>query len=156
MTNWSDFETQLASTFRQVSDRVFLIIASEGDPARYVQFAGQANQLDAEAPSTDVVTDADESVLSGSGWTAPSAAQPNWSSSVPRPALAAEYRELAARCVAALRDAYGIASPDALGYRAWREAEQMPAGETWSAEQIERLDRGADAVELPALGLPSN
>lgn len=156
MSEWDEFGERLASTFRQVSDRVFLIIASESDPARYVQFAGQSDRLDAEGPATDVVADADESVLGAAGWTAPSTAQPNWSSSLALPALTSEYAELAARCVVALRDAYGIESPDDLGYRAWREAEQMPEGVTWSAEQIDRLDRGVDSLELPALGLASS
>jgi hypothetical protein len=156
MSEWDEFGDRLASTFRQVTGRVFLIIASEADPARYVQFAGQDDRLDAEAPATDVVADADESALKESGWTAPNAAQPNWSSSLQLPALASEYKALAARCVVALRDAYGITSPDDLGYRAWREAERMPEGVTWSAEQIERMDRGVDSLDLPGLGLASS
>jgi hypothetical protein len=32
----------------------------------------------------------------------------------------------------------------------------MPAGATWSAEQIDRLDRGVDSLELPALELASD
>ena len=155
MSEWDEFGQRLASTFRQVSDRVFLIIASESDPARYVQFAGQSDRLDAEAPATDVVADADESALRGAGWSAPNSAQPNWSSSLVLPALKAEYEELAARCVVALRDAYGIDGPDELAYRAWREGEQIPTGETWTAEQIDRLDRGAESLELDALGIAS-
>lgn len=156
MSDWDDFGTRLASTFRHVSDRVFLIVASEADPARYVQFAGHDGRLDAEAPATDVVADADESVLSAAGWTAPTVAQPNWSSSLGLPALTSEYAQLAERCVVALRDAYGIDSPDDLGYRAWREAERMPEGETWSAERVERMDRGVESLELLGLGLASS
>ncbi|MFJ4223984.1 TY-Chap domain-containing protein [Microbacterium sp. NPDC089695] len=156
MATWEDFGDGLTAALRQVADRVFLIIASEGDPTRYVQFAGQPGRLDAEAPSIDVVSGARESVLVDTGWTPPGPAQPNWSSSLPRPALTDEYRALAQRCVAALRDAYGIESPDELAYRAWRDAELIPAGETWSEESIARLDRGEDALDLPMLGLPAN
>jgi hypothetical protein len=97
MSEWNAFGDRLASTFRRVTDRVFLIIASDTGPRRYVQFARRARHLDAEAPATDVVADADESVLSAAGWTAPGTAQPNWSSSLVLPALTAEYKELSER-----------------------------------------------------------
>lgn len=156
MAGWEEFEGALARTFREVTDRVFVIIAAEADPTRYVQFAGRPSQLDAEAPGADVVADADESALVSSGWSAPEREQPNWAVSLPLPALSDEYAALAARCVAALRDAYAISSPDELAYRAWRDGERMPAGETWTPEQIARLDTGADAVELPLLGISSD
>ncbi|WP_144876509.1 TY-Chap domain-containing protein [Microbacterium sp. 1.5R] len=156
MSTWEEFGDSLTATFRHVADRVFLIIASESDPARYVQFAGRPGRLDAEAPSIDVAKGADESVLAGAGWTPPGPAQPNWTSSLPLPALTDEYGALADRCVRALRDAYGIAGPDDLAYRAWRESEQMPEGETWSEECIAALDRGEDPLDLPTLGLAAN
>ncbi|KZM35196.1 DUF6301 family protein [Oerskovia enterophila] len=155
-SDWTELGERLAATFRSVSDRVFLIVASRSTPVRYVQLAGGPGRIDAEAPATDVVADADESVLSAAGWTAPGIAQPNWTASTALPALTAEYRALALRCVNALRDAYGIGSPDDLGYRAWREPEQMPAGRTWSAERLQRMDRGVRALELPTLGLDAN
>lgn len=151
--NWNDFRDRLVDTFRKTSERLILIIASDVDPKKYVQFAREADRLDAEAPAADVAADAKESVLSDAGWRRPGIAQPNWASSLALPALTTEYGAFAERCVAALRDAYGVASPDELSYRAWREAERMPEGETWSAERVERMDRGAPVVELPALGL---
>lgn len=154
--DWNDFRDRLAATLRRVSDRTNLIITSHLYPTRYVQFSGQADRLDAEAPGTDVVGGADESVLRLAAWQAPGATQPNWSSSLPLPALTSEYRELAERCVAALRNSYGIAFPDEMGYRAWREAEQIPLGQTWSAERVARMDLGAYSLEFPGLGLESN
>ncbi|KUM35227.1 hypothetical protein [Arthrobacter sp. EpRS71] len=154
--DWNDFRGRLAATLRSVSDRVILIIASDLHPNRYVQFAGQSDRLHAEAPGQDVVVNAVESVLSDGGWQAPGVAQPNWSSSLPLPALTSEYRELADRCVAALRNSYGVKSPDDLSYRAWREAEQIPEGQTWSAEQVAHMDPGSRSLELPGLGLDSN
>lgn len=156
MTDWTGFEHGLASALRSVTERVFLIIASGADPRRYVQFAGGQQRLDAEAPGTEVVAIANETTLSAAGWTAASFDVPNWTSSLELPALTAEFQLLAGRCVTALRDAYGIPSPDYLWYRAWREPEQMPAGVTWSPERIARLDRGESALKLPRLGLATN
>lgn len=154
--DWNDFRDRLVATLRGLSDRVILIIASNVYPNRYVQFAGQGDRLDAEAPGQDVVVNAVESVLKDAGWQAPGIAQPNWSSVLPLPALTSEYRELAERCVAALRNSYGVKSPDELSYRAWREAEQIPVGQTWSAERVARMDPGSDSLDLPGLGLDSN
>lgn len=151
MSGWTDLTSELTSAFRDVTDRVFLIIASEADPARYVQFAGRVDRLDAEAPSVDVVANADVAVLESAGWAAPTAAQPNWSSSVRIPALTTEYEALAVRCVAALRDAYGIASPADLGYRAWREAEILPPDVEWSEERIAQSDQGESSLRIAAL-----
>lgn len=153
---WNGFRDRLADTFRKTSDRFILIIASDADSRRYVQFAGEGDRLYAEAPGKDVAFNADESVLSDTGWQPPGVAQPNWSSVLPLPALTSEYRELAERCVAALRNSYGVKSPDDLSYRAWREAEQIPVGQTWSAERVARMDPGSSSVDLPGLMLDSN
>lgn len=156
MADWADFEGRLRATLRSVTDRVFLIVASEADPTRYVQFAAEGDRLYAEAPGVDVVRDADEAALREAGWREPVDAGPNWTSELALPALTAEYAELAARCVVALRAAYRLTSPDELGYRAWRDPEPLPVGETWFDEDLERLDRGADPLDLPTLGLPAN
>lgn len=156
MADWSAFQSGLAQALAQVTDRVYLIIASEADPTRYVQFAGDPAALYAEAPDTDVVRDADVSVLADAGWTAPVPAQPNWTSPLARPALTAEYAALAERNVIALRDAYGVSSPDDLAYRAWREPELIPPGETWSPDQIADLDPGADSIDFSILGISSD
>ncbi|MGO4434152.1 hypothetical protein AB4Y88_12915, partial [Paenarthrobacter sp. RAF9] len=150
---WDDFRDRLASTFRSTWDRDILIVASDVEPKRYVQFAREPDRLYAEAPGLDVVTDADESVLKVNGWKAPVIEQPNWTSELAVPALTSEYKALADRCVAALRQSYRIDSPKDLCYRAWREAEQMPAGETWSAEKVQRMDPGAGSLAVPGLGL---
>ncbi|WP_347782594.1 TY-Chap domain-containing protein [Paenarthrobacter nicotinovorans] len=154
--DWNDFRDRLAVTLRGLTDRAILIITSSMYPNRYVQFARQGDRLDAEAPGKDVVANAVESVLKDAGWQAPGVAEPNWSSGLPLPALTPEFRELAERCVAALRNSYGVKSPDDLSYRAWREAELMPAGQTWSAERVAGMDPGSASLELPGLGLDSN
>ncbi|ANZ39812.1 hypothetical protein BBK82_30985 [Lentzea guizhouensis] len=134
--DWDGFTERLADAVRDVTGGVFLIVPAKADPKRYVQFAAAPDRLDAEAPGKDVVPDADEFQLRRFDWVAPDVAQPNWTSSLRRPALTAELVRLARRCSAALPEAYGITSPDELTYRAWRE----PAG----AE--------VTAVEFPALG----
>ncbi|MEU4807214.1 hypothetical protein [Actinosynnema sp. NPDC023587] len=135
--DWELFNDRLADTLRDVIDHVFLIVHATTDPMRYVQFAGAPDRLYAEAPGRDVVEDADEFQLRRFDWIAPNVAQPNWTSSLRRPALTKELVLLAKCCTAALHEAYGIMSPDELCYRAWRE----PAGVR------------ATPVEFPALGL---
>ncbi|PWD51137.1 hypothetical protein C8046_11265 [Serinibacter arcticus] len=137
---WQDFEVRLASALTDVTDRAILIISSRKEPARYVQFAGGPDRLDAEAPGVDVVADAAEDVLLAAGWARPDRWQPNWSSPLEHPAPEAARVDLARRCVAALRDAYRVTNPGELGYTAWRE----PAGG----------DPGEAALEVSALGLP--
>jgi len=156
MSDWDDFEEHLATTLRSVTERVLLVIASGTDPSRYVQLAGSPDRVDVEAPGTDVAADADESALDAAGWAAPSPARPTWRASLPFPALTAEQHGVARQCVRALRYAYGVASPDDLGYRAWREPETAPTGETWSAERVERMDAGEPALKLPTLGLDAD
>lgn len=151
--DWNDFEERLARTLRSVTERVRVIIASGSEPRRYVQLAGEPDRIDAEAPGGDVVTDADVSVLDAAGWAAPGVAQPNWTVSLRAPALTAEQHGVARQCVRALRYAYGVERPADLGYSAWREPETIPPGETWSAEQVERMDPGERALRLPTLGL---
>lgn len=150
---WDAFGERLAFALRDVTDRVRLIVVVGDDPRRYVQLAGVADRLDAEAPSDDVVAGASLDALAAAGWTAPTAGQPSWTATLARPALTVELAALAERCVVALRDGLGIATPDVLRYRAWRETEGMPPGVTWSQERIDELDPGDPALEIAALGL---
>ncbi|TWD81675.1 hypothetical protein FB561_2795 [Kribbella amoyensis] len=152
--SWEELAAAFAATFRDVSDRAFLIVMASSDPRRYVQFAGAPDLLYAEAPGVDVVADADERVLRAAGWIPPGPGQPNWTSPLDWLADESEFVALAERCVAALRHAYGIRGPSALVYTAWRDPESIPVGETWSAERLETRDRGANPLHLPGLGLP--
>lgn len=151
-SEWGAFTLRLITALRGVTERVFLIVSVDGDPLRYVQFAGDPDKLYAEAPGVDVVADADESVLRAAGWKAPRVTQPNWISELPLPAYAIDFRELAERCVAALRDAYGVTSPDALAYRAWRDPEDLPPIEERTPERLAARDRGATSLEFTGLG----
>ncbi|PRB18478.1 hypothetical protein CQ042_04115 [Microbacterium sp. MYb62] len=151
-SEWGAFTLRLITALRGVTDRVFLIVSVEDDPLRYVQFAGGPDALSVEAPGIDVVVDADESVLRAAGWEPPGVAQRNWTTELSLPAYAIEYRELAERCVAALRDAYGLKSPDVLAHRAWRDPEQLPPGEERSPERLASLDRGEASLVFSGLG----
>lgn len=154
---WDEFRDRLAQTLRTLTPRCYLIVSASGEPG-YVQFAAGGDALQAEAAGPRFVTGpaahaADDPALTGAGWTAPTAAQPNWSYELPIPALTSEYAALAGRCVVALRDVYGLAGPGVLSYRAWREPETQPAGVTWSPERFGELDPGEDPLPLPGLGL---
>lgn len=143
VSEWVAFGGRLTEALREVSDRVFLIVFRETDPRVFVQFAGGEHELHAEAAG---VAEAEVSGMAAAGWVAPSGIDPpNWSFSLPLPALTVEYAALAERCVVALRDAHGLSGPDGLVYKAWRDAE-WPSGER---------DLGENPLMLSWLGLPS-
>jgi hypothetical protein len=148
VSEWVAFGGRLTEALREVSDRVFLIVFWQADPRVFVQFAGGEHELHAEAAG---VSSADLSGMAAAGWVAPSGIDPpNWSSSLPLPALTVEYSALASRCVVTLRDAHGLPGPDGLVYKAWRDAE-WPTGGDPSAER----DLGENPLVLSWLGIPS-
>lgn len=152
---WSAFSGRLVAAFRVVSDRVFLIVSSRADRRLYVQFAGGGDVLRAEATGAEVVPGIGTARLVSAGWGKPGLGQPNWSSELSLPALTAEYEALAERYVVALRDVFSVAEPGQLQYKAWREAESFPQGVTFYPQQVEELDKGANPLEVPQLGLPT-
>ncbi|MEU4805743.1 hypothetical protein [Actinosynnema sp. NPDC023587] len=156
MSDWAEFGGRLAGTLRDVGDRVFLVVFWQANRRMYVQFAGGAHELLAQASGPEVVPSADFSGMTEAGWAAPSVGidPPNWSFSLPLPASSDEYSALAERCVVALRDAYGLPGPDGLVYKAWRDGELPPAGESWSAERTAARDRGENPLVLSGLGIP--
>lgn len=156
--DWSEFSRHLRVTLPRITDRCFLVIADPIDNG-YVQFAGSDDLLDAEAAGPEFVTgDAahgvDDERMRALGWATPSRSQPNWSCTIPLPALSTEFGVLAERCTAALRDVHHVDGPDVLSYRAWREREVQPPGVTWPAERFDQLDPGENPLLLPSLGLP--
>lgn len=64
-------------------------------------------------------------------------------------------------CVIALRDVYGVATPDSLTYKAWRDPEPpralWPDDDTDDTDEFdfsaEPLDPGQNPLPLPGLGL---
>ncbi|MBM7774013.1 hypothetical protein JOD54_004217 [Actinokineospora baliensis] len=145
MSDWERFGAGLTEALREVSDRVFLVVFSRADPKVFVQFAGGEHELHAEAAG---VSATDRNRMAEAGWVPPAGIDPpNWSCSLPLPALTVEYSALAARCVVALRDVHGIAGPEELVYKAWRDAE-------WSSASAER-DLGENPLTLSWLGIPS-
>jgi len=154
---WDDFRNSLGRTLPGITDRCYLII-SAADGGGYVQFAGAADTLSAEAAGPDFVTGpaahaADERTMVAAGWTAPTRSTPNWSTALDLPALTSEFAALAERCVTALRGAHGVTDPGTLTYQAWREREVQPAGVTWAPERFAALDPGENPLLLPTLGL---
>lgn len=155
---WSEFRDHLQATLRELTDRTFLIVSTPSAGGGYVQFAGGADDLSAEASGPEftegVATHAaDDTTMLAAGWRAPRGPQPNWSCELALPALTGEYTGVAERCVIALRDVFHLPDPQLLTYRAWREPERQPPGVTWQPERFDDLDPGADPLALPSLGL---
>lgn len=148
---WDAFERELVSAFRSLGERTFLIVRSRADRLAYVQFAGSGSAIDAEASASVVSGEAVTQVLVAAGWGESYLGSPNWAFRLAMPALTADYSALASRCVVALRDVFSVPSPDGLVYQAWREADMQPAGVTWTAEQVDQLDRGDLDLVFPSL-----
>jgi hypothetical protein len=141
---WEALAQGLADVLPDLPDGGLLVVseARDGGGARYAQFAQGAAELVGyvvvnsflDAPAR--ASEEGERVIAGIGWRAPEPrlGHDNWWTSVPWPATAARYAELGRMVVTALRDGYGVADPDALGYQAWNE------------------QTGED-LELPRLGL---
>jgi type III secretion system-like peptide-binding chaperone len=116
VSEWGSFLGGLTETLRDLADGDFLVVFRQADPHVFVQFAGGEHELHAEA--------AGHSGLAAAGWVPPPGNDPpNWSFSLPLPALTVEYAALAERCVVALRDVHGLPGPDGLVYKAWGDGE---------------------------------
>lgn len=152
--DWAGFVDRLVDAFRVLSERVSVIVSWQENPRLYVQFAAGADVLYAEATGPAFVSGFDPTPLVTSAWVRPDLSRPNWSFALPLPALAAEYARLAERYVVTLRDVFGVESPDALQYRAWRDPERFPEGVTLSPSQLSALDAGEVPLAIPELGLP--
>ncbi|MCS7482937.1 hypothetical protein ACFFQW_30590 [Umezawaea endophytica] len=147
VSDWEAFGGGLVEALREVSDRVFLVVFSRADPQVFVQLAGGEHELHAEAAGAP---SANPSRMAKAGWAPPTGTDPpNWTCSLPLPALTVEYAAMAARCVVALRDVHGLSGPDGLVYKAWRDAE-WPSG----AASPNR-DLGENPLVLSWPGIPS-
>ena len=147
---WDEFEQRLISALRELGNETFLVICSRGDKKRYVQFVATHTELRAEtSENADISADA-YALVPAAGWLPSEPGMVNWCNELPLPALTADYAALAHRCVVSLRHAFGIASPDLLRYRAWRDAEYEPphALHVWFS-----LDPGENPMPFPGLGL---
>ncbi|CCH32422.1 hypothetical protein ABZ816_24195 [Actinosynnema sp. NPDC047251] len=155
MSEWAEFGRDLTEALRDVADRVFLIVFLPANPKVYVQFAGGQHEVEAQAAGPEVVPWADVSGMTEAGWVPPSGFDPpNWTFTLPVPALTAEYAALAQRCVVALRDVYQVSDPRGLVYKAWREGEWPAAAESWSDERIATRDVGENPLEMRWLKIP--
>ncbi|PXX66595.1 hypothetical protein DFR70_103344 [Nocardia tenerifensis] len=149
MNGWDEFAAGLAEELAGLSAGAVVIIA-ESTPAtevaRYAQFRQFDDMLTAELCGDrwlEEAVQADEAgnrLIADAGWRPPEFDHVgNWWHEWPWPMSSAEYGQVAAMVVTGLRDAYGIAEPAALAYRAWNE------------------NTGNSPIELPMLGLsPAN
>jgi hypothetical protein len=126
---WDAFAGSLAAALAGLPAGALVVVAERdaGASARYAQFSQAAAELVAEVvdsgrlPAERQASEGGEAAIAAAGWRAPEpgAGRDNWWRRLPWPATAGDYRELAGAVVAALRDGYGVAGPEALGYRAW-------------------------------------
>jgi hypothetical protein len=149
VATWPDLAQRFATTLEHLRDEEHLIVSADDGTPGYVQFRREANQLFAEAASDHFVPGANTDALCDF-WEFPMDMQENWGRVFLLPLSAEELAELGEACAAALRDAYGIGSPDVLVYTAWRHPDPTPPGGV--PDGVE-LDPGDPALQLPALGL---
>jgi hypothetical protein len=120
--DWTAFTEGLTRTLAALPVEGVLIVTHD---AGLVQFLHGGAAIRAEtggSPSAD-----GRQVLLSDGWEPPpEGVRANWSEELPWPATSADYRRLAERSVRALRDAYGIPSPDRLHYEAWINGTDEP------------------------------
>ncbi|MGY5207574.1 DUF6301 family protein [Nocardia gipuzkoensis] len=143
MTSWAEFADGLTQHLATLSAGTVVIIGEADQPKerrRFVQFRQLDTMIWAELPGDswldpDVqVGDSGGQIIEGAGWQRPDADHcDNWWYELRWPTSSDGYRQLAARIVTGLRDAFGIADPAILVNEAWNE-------------------RGGE-IELPLLGL---
>lgn len=144
MTAWSEFAEGLTETLATLPAGAVVVIAEPGplsEPVRFAQFCWYDKGIHAElsgGPLARVSTDKTR-IIADAGWRSPGPDDDeNWWTRLPWPAPSGDYRRLASMIVTALRDAFGIANPCDLEYRAWNE------------------NFGNAPIELYLLGIPCN
>lgn len=145
MTEWPEFAAGLVETLATLPYGAVVIIGEPGpwsDRRLFTQFRQERDHIHAQLPgdrwldSSVQVGASGARVFGDDGWHEPDADFLwNWWVNLPWPATSAGYRRLAAMMVTALRDVFGIPSPDDLVYYAWNEGE------------------GNARLELPLLGV---
>ncbi|MFD0692100.1 TY-Chap domain-containing protein [Actinomadura fibrosa] len=127
--DWGSFADGLAEDLVTLAAGALVVISEPGEPGwrRYVQFSQQDDRLHAEVVANAFLDESSrtsaegEQKISQAGWTAPKVAHDNWTSELAWPASHADYRVLTEKIVLALRDGYGITSPESWRYRAWND-----------------------------------
>ncbi|MCX4093055.1 TY-Chap domain-containing protein [Nocardia sp. alder85J] len=145
MTDWETFAAGLVEELADLPSGALVVISdmSDADSTYFAQFAqlddklaaqltGDANLTGGRPPAVD-----HRQRLIDVGWQTPDPTDSdNWWVELPWPVTSALYRQLATMVVIGLRDAFGVAEPAQLAYRAWNGN-----------------DRNRP-IELPRLGLP--
>jgi hypothetical protein len=145
LNGWEEFAAGLAEELAGLPAGAVVIIAEStpiSEVARYAQFRQFEDILAAELGGDKWLEPAAQAgetgnkLIANAGWQQPDFAHVgNWWNEWLWPMTSADYRRLAAMVVTGLRDAYRIADPAELAYRAWNE------------------NAGNSPIELPLLGL---
>jgi hypothetical protein len=156
-SGWDELVHGLVQVLPTLSDRAFLLLSSADVPTVYVQFAQTPAELVVHTGADDVLPpehrlgEVGAERMRGLGWREPGSDPQggrSWHTAAAWPARTAEYERLARMCVAVLRHVHQVPSPDALEYKAWREAEPPPEGVTFYTDELEPLE---PHLEFPAL-----
>jgi hypothetical protein len=152
--NLADFEGRLAGVLRDADLRTVAVISCT-DPDAFAQFmideVGTKGTLLITQAGGETLSPDGEAQLQAAGFQLdPVMPTRVWSAESSWPTPSARLRELAHAMVAALEDC-GVASPENLTYKAWRDPEPWPAEVT--GEELAALDRGQNPLPIPELGL---
>ncbi|GAA3291656.1 hypothetical protein Dvina_06310 [Dactylosporangium vinaceum] len=153
---WDEFAAALRTELSRLGDGMTVVIVWKERSWLSAQFAQGRQSLWAEvsgqrlgdAEYTRADTPEDRRILGSHGWLPPDPAETFWwHRTVAYPPTSAEYREIVAGVVAALRDVNGVPGPEHLGYRAWEALE---------GNRYRTLDLpGVEALPLRAPGAPA-
>jgi len=128
MSTWDEFAAGLRKTLARMGDGVLLVLNRRGQPWQHAQFAQYTDELFAEVSGETVQdpavgdrpTPEGQRLLEAGGWEPPSPSDGyRWHRFVEYPPTSAEYHEIVAAVVTALRDVNGVTGPEELTYRAW-------------------------------------
>lgn len=156
MTSWDDFEGSLVRTVLEMPERTQLVIAPLRRRSLFVQFSGieEVGRPDtviaqlSPRESADHFTDHYLAELERLGFTETEYRYGGlWQRELPWPMLSQVARDTASACLLRLRDVGGLASPDQLCYRAWRDPQRFESA------SYEDEDPGEDDVAFDDLGL---
>ncbi|MCP2343619.1 TY-Chap domain-containing protein [Actinomadura rupiterrae] len=127
--DWQTFAAELADDLAGLPAGALLVITERADGGRFTQFAQDDDGLVAYVSDNTYLAPADQAspearrTIEAAGWNPPEPRQghEDWWYRLPWPSSSAAYHRLTDMIVTALRDGYGIPSPEGWHYRAWND-----------------------------------
>ncbi|MCP2343620.1 TY-Chap domain-containing protein [Actinomadura rupiterrae] len=127
--DWETFAAALAGDLAELPEGALVVISEREGGGRFTQCMQEEDALTAYVCDNVFLKPEDrasaegERIIADAGWKPrdPAMGDENWSYVLPCPAPAEDYRNLTDMIVTALRDGYGIPSPEGWTYSAWNE-----------------------------------